>query len=297
MKVLLVVSVFSFFLIVPAFAEMKTNRQKDGLAGPAQTVRIEAARFSNQSGKWVKGPRELVAVLAYDERGNRREVVPGHTDIVAHFEDIPHGKAIYTYDAQGRLTETVIYHPDGTISNKLLHTYDAQGHRTETTSYSSDGSINGKTAYTYDAQGHLTGEDSSNIFGFVTYTYDAQGNLIEEASDKSRAVHTYDVQGHRIETAYYDLAHDAGLGIDRTIVTYGVRGNMIERFTCAINSPCSASGSKTVYSYKFDSYGNWGERAETYCIPKAISGTLVCEPTIETYRTITYYPKLGDTRP
>jgi len=290
MKRLIVAIAFSLHLASLAAAGMKTDQEEEGLIGPVRTVQIETARFSNQSGRWVEGSRELSASITYDVRGNKTEI-KGNV-----------GKTIYSYDTQGKRTEEVLYGPDGILSGRTTYTYDDKGKLREAISDNPNDSSFRKTLYTYDAQDRLIEQiscDTVGCFDKVTHTYDSQGNLTEEtfyypdgSSIKSRLVHTYDEQGRRIKTIDSD-AHDPALGLDQVVTTYDDKGNMLETTTSYTHKISDEEDrpipppAKTVYTYKFDAHGNWVKQTSSLCASE--SGKPVCEPSIATYRTITYY--------
>jgi antitoxin component YwqK of YwqJK toxin-antitoxin module len=294
-KGVFVALIFSLHLASLAGAEVKTDLQKEGLIGPVRTVRIETAQFSNQSSQWIEGPRELSAGITYDVRGNKTEVT-GSAFV---------GKTLYIYNAQGDLTETLSYSPDGSLSERTVYTYDAKGNLMETVSYAPDGSSHRKTVYTYNAQGQLTEQvtcDAVGCFDKGAYTYDPYGNLVEErfyypdsAAIKLHIVHTYDAQGRRIQTER-GPAH-LGLGIEKTVETYDANGNILELTTYYTEKVEDEAGkpipppARVVYTYKFDARGNWIKQTQTLYTSE--TGKPVCEPSMVTYRTITYYPETG----
>jgi YD repeat-containing protein len=298
-------------LIVPlAVAGMKTDRQAESLVGPVRTIRIEAARFSKQSGQWVEEPRELVALISYNARGNKTEVIPGPIGTGARWlvEGIPLERTIYTSDLQGKLTEEVSYNPDGSLSSKTVHTYDSQGREQETSSYEPNGSLTSKTTYMYDDEGKLIEEVCYNPFGLLNtmlFTYDDKGNLTAEqiydpSGLKSRSEHTYDEHGRRVATTNYD-PHGPALGISKVVTTYDAKGSILEVTTYYTHKTGDEEDrpipppAKRVYTYEFDTYGNWIKQTQTLCTSE--TGKPVCEPSLVTYRTITYYPETEMPRP
>ena len=261
-----------------------------------QTVRVEAVRFSNQAGRWIEGPQEQVAIITYDGRGNKTEVVSGQTDIKGLFEGLPTGKTVYTYDDQGRLDEMISYDSDGSSLGTTAYIYDDKGLLTKTISYSRDGSPYCQTPYEYDAQGRLTAQ----LYGCankIAYLYDPRGNLTEEifyspsSSIHLRLVHAYDARGHRISTTSH-AHHDPGLGIEKVVTTYDAKGNILEQttyYTQRADEPERPvpPPAKMVYTYEFEGRGNWIKQTQTDCYSE--TGKPVCEPSLVTYRTITYY--------
>jgi hypothetical protein len=290
-------------LIVPlAIARMRTDRQAEGLVGPVRTIHIEASRFSNQYGQWVEEPREFVAFVSYNVRGNKTEMVPGQTTLVWLFEGISLDKKVYTYDARGNLIRIVSYNPDGSLLSKTVYTYSDKKNLQQVASYNHDGSLSSKSVYAYGPQGKLTEAIYYDAWGDivhkVVYTYDDKGHLTEEiicgsSGITGRSVHTYDAQGRRIETTRYDLAHGAGLGIDRTVETYDANSNILELTTYYTEKVGDEEGkpilppSKRIYAYEWDAQGNWVKQTQALCTSE--TGKPSCEPSLATYRTITYY--------
>jgi hypothetical protein len=97
-----------------------------------------------------------------------------------------------------------------------------------------------------------------------------------------------------METINYD-AHDAGLGIAKVVTTYDPRGNIKDITTYYTRRAGGEEDeeapipppAKFVYTYEFDAQGNWIRQIQTNC-GTAKSGQLVCEPSMVTYRSITY---------
>lgn len=302
MKSFAVALVCNLHCVSLAVAGVKTDLQEDGLMGLVQTVRIETARFSKQDGQWVEGPRELLVTIMYDVKGNRIERVT------------PDNKMLYTYDAQGNLSAIVSYVPDGSLcksgypcdaQGRKLETrlsYDAQGRKLEARLSYFDGTLDQKIVYTYDDTGHLIEEVTSDQAGLIlkiVYAYDGKGNLIEEdvygpSGIKGQLFHTYDEQGRRIETTHHD-SHDAPLGIDRVVTTYDTKGNTLEITTYYTEKVGVEEGkpipppAKFVYTDEWDARGNWIKQIQTHCT--AETGKPICEPSMVTYRMITYYPE------
>ncbi|MGH7965844.1 MAG: hypothetical protein ACRERD_29175 [Candidatus Binatia bacterium] len=175
--------------------------------------------------------------------------------------------------------------------------YNDKGLLTKTISYSRDGSPYCETPYGYDAQGRLT----ARLFGCaheIAYIYDPRGNLTEEifyspsSSIHLRSVHAYDAHGHRTSTTNYSH-HNPGLGIEKVVTAYDARGNTKELTTyytqkVGLEDRPIPPPVKWIYTYEFDAYGNWVKQTRTSCHAESGS-TMVCEPSLVTYRTITYY--------
>jgi YD repeat-containing protein len=192
---------------------------------------------------------------------------------------------------------------EGPRGRPAIITYDVKGNRIEGKSEDTT-----KTAYTYDAQGRVIEEVTSDHVGLIgktVYTYDDKGNLTEEevygpSGLKYRSEHIYDDQGRRIATTNDDT-HDPALGIEKVVMTYDNKGNIREMTTYYTHKIGDEEDrpipppAKRVYTYEFDTHGNWIKQTQTLCT--AETGEPVCEPFMVTYRTITYYPETERPQP
>lgn len=275
MNRLLMVFILSLLSVPLAAAGKQTDKDRANLTGPVQT--ISTVSFTERPDGWRDRQRVNT-----------------------------------TYDSKGNEVETAFYNSSdagGALYEKAVHVYDNQGKRTETL-YRDGSSLHRKTVYTYNAQGLLTERitcDAAGCFDKIAYTYDPQGNLTEEvfydpdgSSIKLHLVHTYDAQGHRTETTSYDT-HDPALGIEKVVTTYDTKGNILETISYYTEKVGDERGkpiplpSKFVYTYEFDTYGNWIKQTQTLCTSE--TGKPVCEPSMVTYRTITYYPETERSQP
>ena len=93
---------------------------------------------------------------------------------------------------------------------------------------------------------------------------------------------TYDVKGKRIDNAYYVVDGNDFPG--REEYKYDRRGNITEMIR---RDSHSSILSKEVYTYEFDTVGNWIKMTTSLVLFEA--GKLIYEPVEATYRTITYY--------
>src|SRR5688572_29151528 len=190
----------AFFLICAgsAIAQTKTDRERQGLSGPIRSLRVERAKASMDSGRLVEGPRVLVEVVTYDQKGNITESNALNPDGSLRTKL---GWA-YTYDARGREAERAYINADGVLTSKGVSTYDDKGRKVETTLYNPDGSINHIQAYFYDDTGNKIRESHRNPDGTarnnIIRSYDAKGQLVDETFNDGggnfihRSVFTYD---------------------------------------------------------------------------------------------------------
>jgi YD repeat-containing protein len=271
---------------------LEEDRKEDKLRGPVQSIRTEAARFSKESGKLVEGKKELVSVVSYNFKGKRIEEISGQSSIVGLFEGVSYGKKHYTYDSYGRIAEIRVSRPDNSLLKKIIFTRDALGRLMMSTSEDYDRPTIIKTTYTYDDQGRLMKEESD--IGARFYSYNSKGLLEKETSENSMLIHAYDALGHRISATSYS-AHDQGLGIDKVVTKYDVLGNMISITTYYTRRPDEEEGQKIsppntwVYTYEYDSYGNWIKQLRWDCTTPEQQRRQRCKPSLVAYRTISYY--------
>jgi len=290
MKQLLIAITLSLFFIHMALAGMQTDKEREGLVGPVQSIRVEFAKFSRESGKWLEGPRNPLLTTVCDERGNWLEKTNYGSDgsIIGKF------KWSYTYDAEGNITQRVssIEGPP-TISSKVIYTYDSKRNIIEEVSYTNGKPADTKIVYTYDAKGNIIQKgqyynDGSLAGTKVINSYDAKGNVTEEASytaDGSllkKWIYGYDVKGDKTEAVNYK---NDGIILSKQIYKYDTKGNRIETVYNADTSPSS----KETASYDYDSMGNWTKET-TKKITFDKSGKEQLESLDAIYQTITYYP-------
>ncbi|HYO91785.1 MAG TPA: TonB family protein, partial [Pyrinomonadaceae bacterium] len=92
----------------------------------------------------------------------------------------------------------------------------------------------------------------------------------------------YDIKGSKIENVYHPVAGATLTG--KEVYKYDDKGNIVEMTLQDANGTLV---SKEVYTYEFDSFGNWTKMMTSVAVIEG--GKLSFEPTEVTYRTITYY--------
>ena len=92
----------------------------------------------------------------------------------------------------------------------------------------------------------------------------------------------YDIKGNKTENAYFPVAGAALTG--KEVYKYDDKGNIVEM--TLLNADGSLL-SKEVYTYEFDSFGNWTKMTASVALIEG--GKLSYEPTEVTYRMISYY--------
>jgi hypothetical protein len=253
------VLVVLFILLAPfAVAQTKTGREKAGLRGKVESVRVEKSEIREQEGTPVESNRQLESVVTYDKKGEELEQF-------FYYNGIFLGKRTTLKDYTGNVTLTH-YNHEGIMTGRMIIKYDESGRTT--------GSL------AYDADGNLSRQ--------VNYIYNQWGNLIEASFDfvnnrafSTRNVYVYDDAGRHTADRFYD-----GDGVLKREIIYPDRGR-------SVDSP-NQNGSTTKLadavpfdpSDEYDSQGNWTKRSQRREIIESGQTREVVEVT---YRKITYH--------
>jgi TonB family protein len=109
-----------------------------------------------------------------------------------------------------------------------------------------------------------------------------KGGKVVEGQRAVMEVVAYDIKGVKVENAYFPVPGAALTG--KEVYKYDDKGNIVEM--TLLNTDGSLL-SKEVYSYEFDSFGNWTKMTTSVALIEG--GKLSYEPTEVTYRMISYY--------
>lgn len=281
MKRLVTALIASAVLGHPASAQTKTDKERGGLAGPVLVVRVEKARFVNESGEWKEEARILSSVQTYDPKGNKTEWT------FHRYDGSLETKQINAHDANGRLIKVFFYKTNGSLDRKQLYGYDKRGNLARIDLIRADGSSINKQRFRYNNNGKLVEGDLREADGSIAldfeYFYDATGKLVEihyyrSARLDHKVFFSYNEKGIRNEAVEYTAS---GSVQSRDTFVFDEKGNMIE----STHDPADGPFVHTrTFSYEVDSYGNW-IRGVTETRDKA--GTVISKDAL--YRTITYY--------
>ncbi|MBP1732810.1 MAG: hypothetical protein H6Q55_3239 [Deltaproteobacteria bacterium] len=288
----------SLLFVAETRAEIQTDREQARLKGSVLTI-VENSAGSDET-----------IVTAYNSKGDEEEQI-----IYSSFNYV---RRPHTYDAQGRRTKTDHYYrpEDNTPRKTTSYTYDAKGKLIQTISCDTFGCFD-KKVYTYDSQENLIEEvlcyPSGDSFKYrVVHTYDSQGHRIQTTCQEAHGpglgigdtVQKYDVTGNVIQSTTYYLGRKADDKEGRyvnspyemvSIYKYDPNGNVIEEVTrdsdmtrededdCR-NPPC-----RTIYVYEYDFKGNWTNQKEFSCTRAGFGNPGCRKLEGEIKRTITYY--------
>jgi hypothetical protein len=142
--------------ILPATAQQKSDKERDGLFGPVDIVRREGGFFDEKNGKYVESERYHIQTVKYARNGRKLH----QTLIGICGNDLPRKP---TFDDKGNMTEEAIYYPDGSVWGRYVHKYDLEGKRIESKYYDGSG-VNYRTwiyTYKYDSYGNWVKQVSS----------------------------------------------------------------------------------------------------------------------------------------
>lgn len=237
-------------------AQIRTDKETDGLKGRVKSVSLERATISRRDGQSAETTRILLSVTTYDEKGNRVEEVRYNSNgSLAE-------KTTFARDENGNQT-TTRYKADGTMSAKWVSTFDASGKMTSGAQYAPDGSLRLKMVRKFDANGKL-------IEGAM---YNADGSLMNKTLFK------YDAEGQQAEDTVYDAS-----GV---LMQKYIRSNTGDTVTLYDkNGAISYKSVSQSSSLEFDSHENWIKRTT----PRTITQGEKVEEEIEVaYRAIIYY--------
>lgn len=226
----------AFVMASVAFGQNpKMNREKDNLKGNVKSVKSTSFRIEKQNGKNQKvGQLSGFNTLeVFDNQGYKLH------GIRLSNEGKSQESWAYTYDSKKNLLEVTIYDPNKQIREVLKYSYNPQTLTGEVMGYDANGKFSGKQVATYDKKGNKISEisldEKENFLLKMESTYDAKSNLLEKSfedkeSKKVRLKYVYDKHNNVVEENYYG------------------EGNQLY-------------GQK-IFSYKYDSKGNWIERTE-----------------------------------
>jgi YD repeat-containing protein len=114
----------------PSIALFDNDKDQDGLIGSVHQTRVETSKLLNKSGELVEGPRQLMELATYDQKGDRIES--------AHYlvsTSTYNGRQEYEYDDKGNLVGMTVRDANDSILSKETYRYefDAVGNWTKMT--------------------------------------------------------------------------------------------------------------------------------------------------------------------
>lgn len=259
---------------------------RHNLKGKVRTTHVESAALSKVAELWTEESRIPMSTTAYNEEGN---VVK---ELLYSLDGSLSKVGFTKYDAVGNRIEVAFQNPTGGLISLLICDYDDNGKELGCFYTSTLGLITKqKSVPVYDKAGHKAEETWFHQDGIrhrkYVYRYLPNGLLSEQlihkyADDGSleeTRVSSYSENGDIVETSCFNAIGQPIEG--RSKYKYDEDHNELEVAT--YNTDGQLYGVR-LYSYLFDSSGNWIRRTESF--KTHINGV---ETRQITYRTITYY--------
>ena len=140
------------FVVVDA--QVKLDRERDGLKGPVRAVQVRRTSVTSENGKVIEGPLVLSHAVGYDAAGNRTEL--------ALYDDagVLSRRVVYTYDAEKKTRNgMMVYNAANVMVRKVTDIYGSEGFKAQSTmyDYDEDGALLRKRILTFDTFGVLNG--------------------------------------------------------------------------------------------------------------------------------------------
>lgn len=249
-----------------AGAQKKPDREKENLFGVVRSVRSQMTDFIDEKLQ-EKGRTKQLDVVTYDTKGNEveRTIYNDYGFLV--------GKEARTHDAKGNLIESILSDPKGAVMERRVYTYN-NDKLTQIVSSDGKGNVGLKQANSYGDSGRLREEtyyDPKKAVGKTVYKYDEKGNVSEVAfylANGSKAVapigpclgahrvtYSYDEKGKPIKVIAYEPDGEVKKSWQ---YSYNPKGQIAEDIRESV-----WSRTKFVYTYEYDSHGNWIKQIAT----------------------------------
>ena len=220
-------------------------------------------------------------------------------------EEESFGTVVETYDAQGRLVESLRHSSNREVhggeivrlDSKTIYVYDTKRRRLRELSYPLEKPGRGRDSVTfvYDDSGRLKEQTMLNGDGtpFLksAFSYEPEKRTVVAMTTSYvegrvippfKVLLVYNEKGQWIKKSMF-RADGAPDGIAE--FSYDERGNLAKETRYADDGKYSYAD---MFTYKYDSRGNWYERQETSNWIDKDSGKPTSEPRMMTYRVVTY---------
>jgi hypothetical protein len=241
----------------------------------------------------------IVIAYVFDPNGKVKEELVDASPDYSNYK----AKRVFIYDRTDTLRERVSYDPQDKVVERSPIIYDEKGRLSQTSYWAFINLDAGEpwlftTKYSYSSAGRtvelvVATRDGRKVSMRDVTTCDLAGNPRSTehfVADKlnSRMTYEYDSQGRL--ASWVERPSDGG-GETRENYSYDPAGNLIEK--AQYKDESTPTVYREVYSYEFDSHGNWTKQAESsemYIIEsgkKKILSSL--SPRGLVRRTITYF--------
>lgn len=259
----LTVLTFTLLLANAAGAQKKLDTEKENLLGPVRSIRSQMTDYID--GKLGGKTRtKQLDIVTYDANGNEveRTIYNDYGFLV--------GKETHCHDANGNLIESVLADPKGVVMERRVYSYEF-GKLTQIVSYGGKGNAELKQVNSFGETGQLSEETYYNPkkpAGKTVYNYDKKGNVSQVAfylanGSKATAPIGPCLGAHRVTYSYNEKNMPA------MVVAYESDGQLKKSWQYTYNhkgqiakdrQESAWSRTTFVYSYEYDSHGNWTKR-------------------------------------
>jgi hypothetical protein len=171
-------------LITGTALSQKTDRERDGLKGPVRTVSVRQATISNEDGKETESPLLLTHHVAYDQSGNRTELV------LYHKSGNLSRRIVYQYDPDTKRRSSLITcNSRNEMVRKVDNKYGRSGFKVSSTiqDFNEDGTLFRKTELTFGPLAEL----------IDVAEYQGDGSLIKKGSPSLEGTQVENVNSSR----------------------------------------------------------------------------------------------------
>ena len=221
---------------------MRSDLEKYDLRGAVRSVEIVSLRSEEESGERVEKPFHTQR-MAFNTQGHLTESISFSPDGASF-------RMAYTYDAEGRLSETNYYDTGNVLSSRTLYRYDGQGRLERETNYNADGAEVDSKTFSYDAEGRKTEElvlHRASLEPEATQDYDTGGEQVEGVSCETQGMSiavgvegtdsAFSAPGARVIETFYDARGNAAelrfygereKPLGRVVFTYNEAGKLSE---------------------------------------------------------------------
>ncbi|MBC7929440.1 MAG: hypothetical protein H7Z38_02635 [Rubrivivax sp.] len=256
----------ALLLFNPAVAQKKTDREKENLLGAVRSIGSRMTYYINGELQTEERANSL-DTLTYDADGNEveRSIYDDYGFAI--------GKEVHTRGAHGNLIESVLSNPEGEVMERRVYTYDG-GKLMQIVSSDGKGKVKLKQVNSYGSDGRLREEtyyDPKEAAGKTMHKYDDKGRISELAfylPDGSKAIATIGpcLGAHRVTYSYEKKGRPV------KVVAYEPDGEVKKSWRYAYNPQGQVaedvresawSRMKIVYTYEYDSQGNWIKKVAT----------------------------------
>ena len=151
-------------LATSAHSQSSTDRERDGLKGPVQTVHVRKATTLDENGVRTETPLLLSHVVTYDKSGSKSEFalydssgILSRRIVYTYEPDSKRKSGLITYDSNNSMVRKIIdiygkrgleksrtiedFNEDGTVYRKLGLKFNSLGEMTEVAEFGPDGTL------------------------------------------------------------------------------------------------------------------------------------------------------------